>query len=907
MTNSVPATKSKLRAHYVLSTHWDREWYQSFQNFRYQLVHLLDRVIAGLEDGRLKGPFQTDGQAIILEDYLEVRHERRAQVQRLAQAGKLVIGPWYVLPDEFLVSGESLLRNIRLGRQIAREFGGQPSNAGFVCDLFGHNSQIPQIFAGFGIHAGLIWRGINHLQSRHVRWRGADGTELVAYRFPSGGYCDYTFQVRHAREHQIEVTPATVEADLDQYLRYEAEHTEVDPLLLFDGGDHEEWDQATYAGLVQYAGSSDEFEVVHTSLDAYLAEVLLQSARIGAVVEGELREPGSDYDDQQWLIPGVASSRVWIKQANAECETLLCQWAEPFSAWAHLALGAEPPQGFLNVAWKWLLQNHPHDSICGCSIDVVHEDMKYRFSQSRQISDRLAREATQQLAASIEGGLDNDELRVVVFNPLAQPLDEPVELALQIPVDWPQFNEFFGFEPKPAFRIYDAHGQELPYQQLKQVTNRRNVRIYAVKFPEEHPSHAVTVCLRLALPALGYTALTVRAERSGHATRYPATPSLATAENTMENEHLRVTVEANGTLTLLDKRSGASYARLLTFEDCADIGDGWYHGQAVNDQVFVSSACSAAVALVHNGPQVATFRIRTSMAVPAAFRFDDRMSRSEELATLVIDSHVTLRAGAERVEIESTVHNVAEDHRLRVLFPSGACTAASYLSDTPFDVVERPIALRADNHLYRELEVETKAQLTWSAVYDGKRGLAVISSGLLESAVRDQPERPLALTLLRSTRRTVFTNGEPNGQLLGDLTFRYWLAPLDTAPDRAALCHWGQQLAAGLRTVQLRPADLALHAQTQAMPATASLLQMDGAAVVTSTRWIEDALEVRLVNPTTVAGEARLHFGHDGKFAYVQAVDFESNPLEELHRLLDNEVTVTLAPKQIKTLRFTAG
>ena len=910
MSQSAEPTKSKLRAHYVLSTHWDREWYQSFQNFRYQLVRLLDRVVAGLEDGRLKGPFQTDGQAIILEDYLEVRPERREQIKRLTQAGKLVVGPWYVLPDEFLVAGESLLRNIRLGRQIARDFGGQPSNAGFVCDLFGHNSQIPQIFAGFGIHAGLIWRGVNHLQSRHLRWRGADGSELVAYRFPAGGYCDYTFEVRHAREHAFQVTGDTVVADLDRYLRFEAEHTEVDPILLFDGGDHEEWDQVTYAGLVHYAqnggkdGAEDDFEVVHTSLDAYLAEVLPQAGRIGTVVEGELREPGSDFDDQQWLIPGVASSRVWIKQANAECETLLCQWAEPFSAFAHLALGAELPQGFLNVAWRSLLQNHPHDSICGCSIDLVHEDMKYRFSQTRQIGERLGREATQQIAANVEGSLGDDELRVVIFNPLAQPLDEPLELALQIPVEWPQFNEFFGFEPKPAFRIYDGAGHELPYQRLGQVKNRRSARIYAVKFPEEIASHVVTVSVRLALPALGYTTLIVRSEPAGHATRHPATPSLVTAENRMENEFLALTIEANGTLTLLDKRSGVTYCRLLTFEDCADIGDGWYHGPPVNDQVFVSSAASSALALVHAGPQIAAFRIRTSMAVPAAFDFDDHMRRSERLATLVIDSIVTLRAGAERVEVETTVHNVAEDHRLRVLLPSGARSATTYLADTPFDVVERPIALRGDNHRYRELEVETKAQLTWSAVYDGEQGLAVLSSGLLESAVRDLPERPLALTLFRSTRRTVLTNGEPNGQLLGDLRFRFWIAPLAAAPDRVDLCRLGQQVAAGVRCVQLRAADLALLGGKAALPSEGSLLLVDGPAVVTSARWVEDALEVRLFNPTTSAGRVRLLVGSALAGAAWQEVDFESNPQSEKQSLMDGAAVVELRAKQIKTLRM---
>jgi alpha-mannosidase/mannosylglycerate hydrolase len=312
------------------------------------------------------------------------------------------------------------------------------------------------------------------------------------------------------------------------------------------------------------------------------------------------------------------------------------------------------------------------------------------------------------------------------------------------------------------------------------------------------------------------------------------------------------------------------------------------------------------VALVHDGPQLATLRIRTTMPVPATFHFDDHMSRSEELAPLVIDSHVTLRAGAERVEVETTVHNVAEDHRLRVLFPSGARGAVAYLADTPFDVVERPIPLRADNHLYRELEVETRSQLTWSAVYDGERGLAVISSGLLESAVRDQPERPLALTLFRATRRTVFTDGEPNGQLPGDLHFRYWLAPLAAAPDRVALCRLGQQLAAGLRSAQLRPADVALHRQAALLPPVASLLQVDGPAVVTSARWIGGSLEVRMFNPTAAAGEAHLYFGSELPFAALQEVDAESNPLAEAQAVAGGASVVTLGAKQIKTLRITA-
>ncbi len=166
----------------------------------------------------------------------------------------------------------------------------------------------------------------------------------------------------------------------------------------------------------------------------------------------------------------------------------------------------------------------------------------------------------------------------------------------------------------------------------------------------------------------------------------------------MANDRLSVTVEPNGTLTLLDKRTGRSYSRLLTFEDRADIGDGWNHGVALNDQVFASTACRASVALVHNGPELATFRVRTVMELPDEFDFR-QMVRTERWTALVIDSLVTLRAGAEHVEVETTVHNVVKDHRLRVLFPTGA-QADTYLADMQFDVVERPIALRADNHLY---------------------------------------------------------------------------------------------------------------------------------------------------------------------------------------------------------------
>ena len=191
------------------------------------------------------------------------------------------------------------------------------------------------------------------------------------------------------------------------------------------------------------------------------------------------------------------------------------------------------------------------------------------------------------------------------------------------------------------------------------------------------------------------------------------------------------------------------------------------------------------------------------------------MARSDRMLEMVIDSLVSLRPGSDRLEVVTTIANPAADHRVRLLMPTGA-DARSYLCDTPFDVVERPIALLADNHLYRELAVETGPQQSWTAVSDGRRGLAVVSCGLPETAVQDLPERPIALTLFRSTRRTVFTDGEPQGLLLGHkLMFRYQIVPLAGPIDPARLCRLGQRLAAGLRNVQLTAKDL----RAQACPA----------------------------------------------------------------------------------------
>jgi alpha-mannosidase/mannosylglycerate hydrolase len=134
---------------YFSSTHWDREWYQDFQGFRARLVKMTNALLSLLDKDPEYRTFHFDGQTVVLEDYLEIEPERREELAARIREGRILIGPWYVMPDELLVSGESIIRNLMKGHKIAKDFGVEPWKFGYVCDCFGHIAQLPQILSGF--------------------------------------------------------------------------------------------------------------------------------------------------------------------------------------------------------------------------------------------------------------------------------------------------------------------------------------------------------------------------------------------------------------------------------------------------------------------------------------------------------------------------------------------------------------------------------------------------------------------------------------------------------------------------------------------------------------------------------------------------------------------------------------
>ena len=363
--------------HYLVvpHTHWDREWYLPFEQFRLRLGAVVDGVLDTLESDSSFTSFTLDGQAIVLEDYVEVRPENEGRLRKLLAEGRLEVGPSYVLPDEILVGGESLVRNLLLGRRVCRRFGVEPSAAGYLPDSFGHPAQLPQILAGFGIRTFLFSRGMgDEIDDVGVffRWRAGSADVVACQMLP----------------HYDNFARLTWHSDAEERVRGIVEHFGEDvqragqrEIVLANGSDHlpvEPELPEILRGLEETFGTTfrigryDEHAPDPEGLPSYEGEL------VGSRLQNVLR--------------GVNSARIYLKQANERAETRLLS-IETAAALRTLREDAPFPGADLRLAWRDLLRNHPHDSICGCSCDEVHRDMLVRYEQLDRTLDYAEREA----------------------------------------------------------------------------------------------------------------------------------------------------------------------------------------------------------------------------------------------------------------------------------------------------------------------------------------------------------------------------------------------------------------------------------------------------------------------------------------------------------------------------------
>ncbi len=440
--------------HLVTHTHWDREWYLTFQQFRLKLVHLVDDLLDILDKDPLFVNFLLDGQTIVLDDYLLMRPDRRRDLEKYIQAGRISVGPWHILPDEFLVSPEATIRNLLQARRTGRQFG-PLMQVGYVPDPFGHIGQLPQILNGFGIASACVQRGLSD-EPCEFWWRAPDGSQvLMAYlRDGYGNAADLP-----------DDNPPLFRAEVRRLSAALVPFTASDHILLMWGTDHKEASPGTSRMVAAAQGQLDGDQLVHSSLPGYIEAVRADLASrlprpVIPVVTGELRS-----SRRHALLPNVLSTRMWIKQRNRACENLLEKWAEPFSVWAGLACRDTLPPGtlrqpasILRQTWRLLMDNHPHNSICGSSIDQVHDEMRPRFDQVAQVAEQITCQSLDALAGEVDTsatfapGAPGELSPIVVFNPTARPRSDYVELTFDAPGG------------SGGFDLLDDTGASLPFE-----------------------------------------------------------------------------------------------------------------------------------------------------------------------------------------------------------------------------------------------------------------------------------------------------------------------------------------------------------------------------------------------------------------------------------------------------------
>ncbi len=880
---------------YICGTHWDREWYEPFQEYRFWLVQTLDTLLDRMNADARLAVYHLDCQAVLLEDYLEIRPERASTLREFLHQGRLVAGPWYAMPDLWLVSGEALIRNLSRGIRVVRELGGHPAPIGYAPDLFGHIAAMPMIYRGFGFIGAVVWRGLNddQVQSQFL-WEGADGSQIPTHKLPdNAGYPWFAHRVRWPWAN-AQYDPNVLIEKARCVLREEEKRSAVPLFYLSDTGDHQDLPERIPEMLDTLRAAFPDAEIAMEALPRYFEALATYQGSLKRFA-GELRFP-SRQTGTPWhaLIPHCLSSRYPLKLANDRCQNLLTLWAEPMAALSLMA-GRPIPSGFLDQAWKSLLQNQPHDSICGCSVDATHEDMPYRFNQAARLGEAVCRQGMAHLSTptASPGAVRN----LVVWNSLPWERSGVVELELLFPPDYPAkaMRSGHGFPVLNQFELRDAEGRALPYQILEVLPSR------TVKQPDDQgrirrvdgKQDVYRVAVWMDLPACGCTGITVSPlEGVGRIRRVAG--SLRTAPLTATNEFLSLTVLPDGTVSLEHRQSGRVFRDLFHYEDSGDAGDGWNYVPPVRNWIAITPGQIVSTGVVEEGPLQVTFRIERILRIPLALEPAHRETRHSAVAEMSLCDDLTLRKGDPSLQVRTVVENTARDHRLRVLFPSDI-RADVYESDQPFGWVTRPVATDPRSSEYKEPDPEERPHHTVFAIADTSGGLAVICpEGLHEHGVAEDARRTLALTLFRAVHRTPTTDGELGAQVLGRMEFRYWLRPFAGPLPRALL----------LREVVTHQAGIRTHLTSRPMERKPFFrLERCEGVLLTAFKPAEDnrGVVVRLWNTESQERSAILRFARGPEDA--MRCDLNEVPQQSLPVNAEG-VTVTVGARSLATIKL---
>ena len=746
----------KTTVHIISHSHWDREWYQSFETHRMKLIELVDNILDKAENDPEFGGFFLDGQVIAIDDYLEIRPKKRAQVEKCIREGKIQTGPWYILQDEFLTSGEACVRNLQVGMQEAEQYGAV-GNVGYFPDAFGNAGQMPQVLKQAGMEAVVFGRGVKPIGPNNevtggqyestyseMMWESPDGTKLPGILFANW----YNNGV------EIPVDEAEAKVYWDKKLADARKFAATHQLLLMNGCDHQPLQKNITEAIRVARKLYPDIEFIHSDFKKYVEAMEKEISENFSTVKGELT---SQETDGRWTLANTASSWIGLKQDNRAGETALERKAEPAAAMAQV-FGKTYPEDQMTYSWKKLMQNHPHDSICGCSVDEVNEEMKTRFAKSRQVADAIYEESVEYLTNKVNTAAlpgDGEKIPFVVWNTSGVAKTQVVEKEIHVFRDYNLF-VWDGYEAAeqvelPAMVLRDADGNEVPAK-IADAGIAFGYDLPDDRFRQPYMAKKVRVTFEAEVPALGYRTYYLET-----AEQLQNVDVVSGDANVLENDAMKVVVNEDGSYSLLDKKTGRTYENLGCYEDTGDMGNEYIYIQDTGKQVISTKGRKAEVSCVERNAFRTVVEIRHKMMVPSGMGeelqrqremcidpYTRVAKRSFELVEMDVKTVLTLEKSAKGLRVATTICNQAKDHRVRVIFPTGLHTS-THMADSAFEVVRR-------NNRHNDTWTNPcgcERQQCFAAMEDEKGGLLVANRGLYEYEILEEQESAIAVTLLR--------------------------------------------------------------------------------------------------------------------------------------------------------------
>ncbi len=785
----------KKKVYIVSHSHWDREWYMAYEQHHMRLIELVDDLLELFETDPDFNSFHLDGQTIILDDYLQVRPENKDKVQKAIDAGKLRIGPFYILQDDFLTSSESNTRNMLIGRSESEKWG-VPVELGYFPDTFGNMGQTPQMMKQARLNAAAFGRGVKPIgfdnqvledenytsQYSEMHWEGPDGTQIFGLLFANW----------YSNGNEIPAEEKAARKFWDQKLADAEKYASTNHLLMMNGVDHQPVQKNLSKAIALANKLYPEYEFIHSNFPEYLEAVQKDLPEDLGTVHGELT---SQETDGCYTLANTASARVYLKQWNTKVSRQLENIAEPLASMAYEVTG-KYPHDQLDYAWKTLMQNHPHDSICGCSVDEVHREMMPRFEKANEVGKFVADEALAQITKEIKTkDFPENSHPFVVFNTTAHTRKETVDVKVR--VDQVLFSELYpskGYDKlaaqeKGTYYVVDTKGNHVPA-----VISDEEI-LFNYDLPKDGfriPYMEKFVMVTLDVKDLAGFSWESFALVKGTPDEL-AGSFVKENGRVLENDFIKAVIEKDGSLTFTNKEINKTLENLLVFEDTGDIANEYIYFQPKGDKAILSTQFPHHVEIVEDNPLKATIRVTHEMEIPKSaddlldleqkkiIEFRDRHAkRSTEMIPYPVTTEITINKHSHDLKMKTTIDNNAKDHRLRALFTTGL-DVETHEADSIFETVVR------NNEVSKSWENPTNPQHqhAFFNLHDENFGLTVSNYGLNEyEVVKDT----MALTLIRCVGELADWGyfPTPEAQCLGEHSFEYGIEIHGTPETRFA-------------------------------------------------------------------------------------------------------------------------